>query len=221
MHFLAVAANAPIYLAFRFQLPTMIHRFVPGSSTSRTTILLLHGTGGNEDDLLPLGRSVAPGAALLSPRGEVLERGMPRFFRRLAEGVFDEPDLIRRTEDLANFVGWAAQNYKLEDGIIALGYSNGANIAASLMLLHPEVLRGAVLMHAMVPLTPSRPPVLNETSVLMTAGDNDPIVPAENTERLAEMLRAAGASVEVRWAHGGHSIAAEEIDAAREWMAVK
>lgn len=196
----------------------MIHRFIPGSGGS-ATLLLLHGTGGNEDDLIPLGKSIAPGASLLSPRGQVLERGMPRFFRRLAEGVFDEPDLIRRTADLADFIRSAAETHHFDEkAVVALGYSNGANIAASLLLLHPEVLRGAALMHPMVPLTPQRQPRLNETSVLITAGNNDPLVPPENTERLAGMLRAAGASVQVRWANGGHSIATEELDAVRDWM---
>ena len=193
----------------------MIHRFIPGVSP---TLLLLHGTGGNEDDLIPLGKSIAPGASLLSPRGEVLERGMPRFFRRLAEGVFDEPDLIRRTADLADFIRSAAETHRFDEGaVVALGYSNGANIAASMLLLKPNVLSAAALMHPMVPLTPERLPRLAARRVIITAGDNDPVVPPDNTERLAAMLRRAGATVEVHWAHAGHSIAPEEIDAVRKW----
>ncbi|MBC7791633.1 MAG: alpha/beta hydrolase [Anaerolineae bacterium] len=197
----------------------MIHRFIPGSN-GFPTLLLLHGTGGNEDDLIPLGKSIAPDASLLSPRGEVLERGMPRFFRRLAEGVFDEADLVRRTADLAAFVRSAADTHHFDEGaVVALGYSNGANIAASMLLLHPGVLHAAALMHPMVPLTPERLPQLASTRVVITAGGNDPIVPAANTERLAAMLREAGATVEVHWAHAGHSIAPEELDAVRKWFA--
>lgn len=144
---------------------------------------------------------------------------MPRFFRRLAEGVFDEPDLIRRTADLADFVRSAAETHRFDDGaVVALGYSNGANIAASMLLLKPGVLSGAALMHPMVPLTPERLPRLAATRVIITAGENDPIVPPDNTERLAAMLRGAGATVELHWARGGHSIATDEIDAVRKWV---
>ena len=144
---------------------------------------------------------------------------MPRFFRRLAEGVFDEPDLVRRTADLADFVRTAAETHRFDAGsVVALGYSNGANIAASMLLLHPRVLHAAALMHPMVPLTPKRLPQLSSTRVIITAGENDPIVPADNTERLAAMLREAGAAVEVHWAPGGHAIAQEELDAVRKWM---
>src|SRR6266478_6575321 len=131
--------------------PDFIHEFVPGSS--ERTLLLLHGTGGNERDLIPLGHELDPGASLLSPRGKVLENGMPRFFRRLAEGVFDLEDLTKRTHELADFVIAAAQRYKIDmKNIVAVGYSNGANIAASMLLLRPEILSAAVLFRAMVPL---------------------------------------------------------------------
>ena len=187
-----------------------IHRFVPGAGP---VLLLLHGTGGDETSLLDLGRGLCPGAALLSPRGSVLENGTtPRFFRRLAEGVFDEKDLVQRTHELAEY-GFDAGN------VVAVGYSNGANIAASTLLLRPDTLRGAVLLRAMVPLVPAIPPALGGTPVFLASGRHDPIVPAENVERLAAMLRQAGADVSLRWSEGGHPLASAEIDAARAWLA--
>lgn len=178
-----------------------IHEILPGRDQRQPlTLLLLHGTGGNERDLLPLGQRLAPDATLLSPRGKVLERGMPRFFRRLSEGVFDIPDLKARTEELAHFVGRAADVYSLDRGrIFAVGYSNGANIAACMLLLRPEVLAGAILLHAMVPLMPETAPDLSGTPVFLTAGRMDPLVPAEETEQLAAMLREYGAEVELHW----------------------
>src|SRR5689334_7745487 len=152
--------------------PDFIHEFVPGKS--ERTLLLLHGTGGNERDLIPLGRELNPDAALLSPRGKVLENGMPRFFRRLAEGVFDLEDLKKQTNDLADFVISAADHYKIDDKkIVAVGYSNGANIAASVLLLRPEVLSAAILFRAMVPLIPEKQPDLKSKSVFITAGSFD------------------------------------------------
>src|SRR5213594_4986343 len=152
--------------------PDFIHEFVPGASDR--TLLLLHGTGGNERDLIPLGHELDPNAALLSPRGKVLENGMPRFFRRLAEGVFDLEDLKNRTNELADFVAAAAQHYGFAaDKVVAVGYSNGANIAASMLLLRPKTLRGAVLFRAMVPLVPDTPPNLSAVRVWIGAGMND------------------------------------------------
>jgi Predicted esterase len=172
--------------------PDFIHEFVPG--TSNRTLLLLHGTGGNERDLIPLGRELDPSAALLSPRGKVLENGMPRFFRRLAEGVFDLEDLEKRTNELADFVAAAAQHYGFaSDNIVAVGYSNGANIAASMLLLRPEMLRGAVLFRAMVPLIPESLPDLSSVRVWIGAGSEDPIIPTSETQRLVELLRSSGA----------------------------
>lgn len=194
------------------------HRFVRGEQSG--TLLLLHGTGGNEDDLIPLAGKVAPGVNLLSPRGKVLEDGMPRYFRRLAPGVFDEQDLIERTHELAEFVGRAINHYELNPQRIgALGYSNGANIAASLLLLHPGVLDAAALLHAMVPLRPQPLPDLAGAAVLMTAGRNDPIVPVQQTKELAEMLEAAGAKLTVHWSAGGHQIDAEEVAGLTQWLA--
>ena len=197
--------------------PDFIHEFVPG--TSNRTLLLLHGTGGNERDLIPLGRELDPNAGLLSPRGKVLENGMPRFFRRLAEGVFDLEDLKHRTHELADFVIAAAQHYGFTtDQLVAIGYSNGANIAASMLLLRPEVLSAAVLFRAMVPLSPDKLPNLSSVRVWIGAGDQDPIVPASETKGLVELLRNAGADVTVRFAKAGHGLTNDDLEAARLWL---
>lgn len=201
------------------ELSGFAHRFVPAEGGDPNTLLLLHGTGGNEDDLLPLGRMVHENSALLSPRGKVLEHGMPRFFRRLAKGVFDEEDLIKRTHELADFVEASAAEYGLDrDRIWAVGFSNGANIAASLLLLHPGLLSGAVLLRAMVPLEPDPTPDLSDIPVYLAAGRSDPIVPAENTERLAGLLTEAGANVTLDWQPGGHGIGQREVEASRDWL---
>jgi predicted esterase len=197
--------------------PDFIHDFVPGSSSR--TLLLLHGTGGNERDLIPLGRELDPNAALLSPRGKVLENGMPRFFRRLAEGVFDLEDLNYRTNELADFVAASAQHYGFSiDQLVAVGYSNGANIAASMLLLRPEIMRAAILFRAMVPLIPDKLPDLSSVGVWIGAGDQDPIVPASETKRLVELFRRAGAEVTIRFAKAGHGLTNDDLEAARRWL---
>jgi predicted esterase len=197
--------------------PDFIHEFVPGSSNR--TLLLLHGTGGNERDLIALGRELDPNAGLLSPRGKVLENGMPRFFRRLAEGVFDLEDLKHRTNDLADFVTEAAQHYGFAtDQLVAVGYSNGANIAASMLLLRPEVLSAAALFRAMVPLIPDTLPNLSSVRVWIGAGDQDPIVPASETKGLVELLRRAGADVTIRFFHAGHGLTNSDLETARHWL---
>jgi len=197
--------------------PDFIHEFVPG--TSNRTLLLLHGTGGNERDLIPLGRELDPNAALLSPRGKVLENGMPRFFRRLAEGVFDLEDLKNRTNELADFVAAAAQHYGFAaDNVVAVGYSNGANIAASLLLLRPEVLSAAVLFRAMVPLIPDTLPNLSSMRVWIGAGTDDPIIPTSESKRLAELLHSAGADITIRFARAGHGLVNDDIITARDWL---
>ena len=197
--------------------PDFIHEFVPGSSNR--TLLLLHGTGGNERDLIALGRELDPNAALLSPRGKVLENGMPRFFRRLAEGVFDLEDLKYRANELADFVTAAAQHYEFAtDQLVGVGYSNGANIAASILLLRPEVMHRAILFRAMVPLIPDTLPDLSSAQVWIGAGDHDPIVPASETKRLAELLRRAGADVTIRFAKAGHGLTNDDLETAREWL---
>ena len=196
------------------------HRFGPAPDVAvAETLLLLHGTGGDENDLLPLGTMLDPRANLLSPRGNVLENGMPRFFRRLAEGVFDIPDLIQRTQELADFVLSAASAYGFDSKrVTAVGFSNGANIAAALLLLHPGILRAAVLFHPMVPLVPERLPNLTGTRVFLGAGRQDPIATPAETERLADLLRQAGADVTVHWQAGGHGLSREEAQAAAEWL---
>jgi phospholipase/carboxylesterase len=197
--------------------PDFIHEFAPG--TSDRTLLLLHGTGGNEHDLIPVGRELDPNAALLSPRGKVLENGMPRFFRRLAEGVFDVEDLKQRTNELADFVATAAKYYKLAaDQVVAAGYSNGANIAASMLLLRPEILHAAILFRAMVPLVPENLPDLSSVRVWIGAGDQDPIIPASEAQRLEELLRRAGADVTIRFAHATHGLTGADVKTARHWL---
>lgn len=194
------------------------HRFEPGAGSTQPPLLLLHGTGGDENDLLPLGQAVAPGAALLSPRGQVLEHGMPRFFRRLAEGVFDEEDLRRQTDALADFVLAAREAYGLP-APVALGFSNGANIAAAMLLQRPGVLRGAALLRPMVPFQASPPVKLDGVPVLLLSGATDPIVPAENSERLAVLLKQAGADVMHRLLPGGHGLTQMDVGLAKSWLA--
>jgi len=197
--------------------PDFIHEFVSGSSNR--TLLLLHGTGGNERDLIALGRELDPNAALLSPRGKVLENGMPRFFRRLAEGVFDLEDLKYRANELADFVAAAAKHYGFtSDNVVAVGYSNGANIAASMLLLRPEIMPAAILLRAMVPLVPDRLPDLSSVRVWIGAGDQDPIIPASEAQRLVELLRRAGADVTIRFFNAGHGLTNEDLEAARHWL---
>jgi predicted esterase len=197
-----------------------VHRFVPAQTPDALTLLLLHGTGGDENDLLPVGRMLDERAALLSPRGKVLEHGMPRFFRRLAEGVFDQEDLVERTQELAEFVKRAVDEYDIDQRrLFAAGFSNGANIAASLLLTYPRLLAGAILLRAMVPFEPDRTPDLSGIPVYLAAGRSDQMVPPENTERLAQVLRDAGADVTLDWQPGGHGIGPDEIQAARNWFA--
>jgi len=197
--------------------PDFIHEFVAG--TSNRTLLLLHGTGGNERDLITLGHELDARAALLRPRGKVLENGMPRFFRRFAEGVFDLEDLKCRTNELADFVIAAAQHYGFAiDQLVAVGYSNGANIAASMLLLRPEVLSATILFRAMVPLVPETQPNLSAVRVWIGAGTYDPIIPTAETKRLAELLRGAGADVTMRYFQAGHELTPADVEAARDWL---
>ena len=196
---------------------SFVHRFQPGTHPGARALLLLHGTGGNEDDLLPLGEMIAPGSSMLSPRGKVLENGMPRFFRRLAEGVFDEEDVHRRALELARFVEEARARYGIA-APLALGYSNGANMAAALLLLTPSVLSGAILLRAMAPF--ARPPQvkLQETPVLILSGAGDPIIPAANASRLASILTEAGAVVDHRTLGVGHELSPTDVKVARGWL---
>ncbi len=198
------------------------HRFVPAQEPDQPTLLLLHGTGGDENDLLPLGELLAPSAALLSPRGKVLEGGMARFFRRLAEGVFDQEDLRLRTHELADFVAAAAEVYGFDPRrVIAAGFSNGANIAASMLLLRPEVLAGAALFSPMVPFVPEQYPDLAARPVFIGAGRLDPLVPPDQAERLAELLKRANADVTLSWQPGGHTLTPTEVRDAAAWLREK
>jgi phospholipase/carboxylesterase len=194
-----------------------IHKFVPG--TSGRTLVLLHGTGGTESDLLGLGRALDPDAALLSLRGKVLENGMPRFFRRLAEGVFDEEDLIFRAKELADFIRVAAECYVFaQNKAIAVGYSNGANIAGGILLLRPETFQGAALLRPMVPLIPENLPELKGAPVLVAAGNHDPIVPVENARELVALLRRSGADVTAFFENASHGLTETTVATTQRWL---
>ena len=198
-----------------------IHKFVPGSSESShaTTLLLLHGTGGDENDLLPLGHQLWPGAALLGVRGKVLENGMPRFFRRFAEGVFDVEDLKYRTEELAQFIDAAAERYGFSrKKLIVVGYSNGANIGASLILLHPHYMAAAVLFRAMMPFRPDLIRDFSHLSVFIGAARMDPIAPSGQVEELAALFETGGADVTISWHQGGHELSEDDVYAAKTWL---
>jgi phospholipase/carboxylesterase len=197
-----------------------VHRFVPGERPGAVPLLLLHGTGGNEDDLLPLGRALAPGSPLLSPRGQVLENGMPRFFRRYAEGIFDVEDIKLRAGELARFISQARTRYQLGDvPPLAVGFSNGANIGAALMLLHPGSLSGGILLRPMVPLVPEPLPQLGPLRILLAAGRRDPIVRPDQSQALADLLIEAGAEVTLHWSTGGHNLTREDLEVGERWMA--
>ncbi len=197
------------------------HRFVRGTDPAAPPLLLLHGTGGNEEDLIPLAARLSPGSALLAPRGDVLENGAPRFFRRFAEGVFDLDDVRRRTHALADFVAAAAASLGFDRArLLALGYSNGANIAGTLLLLRPKTLAGALLFRAMVVLDEAAPAgSLSGRRVLLANGDRDPIVPPDHPARLAGLLHAGGADVSRHLAPAGHGLGAEDLAAAARWLA--
>lgn len=199
-----------------------IHRFIPStkSGARTTTLLLLHGTGGTEEDLIPMGREIAPNAAILSPRGKVLENGMPRFFRRLAEGVFDIEDLKLRTHELADFVVAASKVYDFDlRYVVAVGYSNGANIAASELFLRPSLFSSAILYRPMVPLIPEVLPDLSAKHVFISAGLHDPIVSDRETENLFNLLKKAGvADISINWQNSGHELTLEEIRKVKHWL---
>ena len=183
------------------------------------TFVLLHGTGGNEEDLIPLGKEIEPTASILSPRGKVLENGMPRFFRRLAEGVFDKEDLKFRTRELADFIQKCSLHYKFDlRKTIAIGFSNGANIAASILLLRPDVFQGAILFRAMVPLVPNPLPDLSNKKILLSAGVNDPIVSRMETESLYRLFQNANTNIVLKWQNSSHNLIQEDIVAARKWI---
>jgi phospholipase/carboxylesterase len=197
---------------------SFIHRYEPATDPKRPPLLLLHGTGGDENDLLGLGRMISPGSALLSPRGKILENGMPRFFRRLAEGVFDEEDVKFRANELADFVVEARRAHGLE-APVAVGFSNGANIAAAMLMLRPEALAGAALLRAMVPLSSAPQVDLAGKRVLMISGAMDPIIPADNSNRLAASLSASGAEVQHQMLPTDHNLSQTDLSLLVKWFA--
>ena len=200
-----------------------IHRFLPAEdSASGQTLLVLHGTGGDENDLIGIGQAIAPGAAILSPRGNVSENGAPRFFKRLAEGVFDPVEVRQRAEELARFIRGAISKYSLDAGrVYALGYSNGANIASTVMLIDPGLLQGGILFRPMLVFEPEQQKDLSGSSVFISAGRMDPIVPVTSVERLIELFEAAHAEVTIKWQLAGHNLAPSEVREAAEWLALQ
>jgi predicted esterase len=198
-----------------------IHRFVPGEE-SADTLLVLHGTGGNESDLIGIGQAIAPGAAILSPRGNVLENGAPRFFKRIAEGVFEPKEVRTRAEELARFIRAAAVTYRLDPSrIFAFGYSNGANIASTVMLIEPGAIQGSILFRPMLVYEPPDKPDLSGSSIFISAGRLDPIVPTASVEQLAEIFRSGNADVTLKWQISGHNLVPSEVREAAEWFALQ
>ncbi|MCP3025923.1 alpha/beta hydrolase [Halobacillus sp. A5] len=196
----------------------MKHIFKEGKSKDSRVLLLLHGTGGTEEDLMPLAQIIDPDAAVLAVRGNVLENGMPRYFKRLREGVFDEEDLILRTKELYEFIDEAAETYGFRrENVVAAGYSNGANIAGSLLFHYENSLRAAILYHPMVPRRGVQLPDLSNVPVFIGAGENDPICPAEETKELTQILEEAGSSVVTQWERMGHRLTEEEVKASAKW----
>ena len=200
-----------------------IHRYVPAADPATAdTLVVLHGTGGDENDLISIGQAIAPGAAILSPRGNVLENGAPRFFKRLAEGVFDPKEVKSRADELARFIRGAVVTYRLDPArVYALGYSNGANIASTVMLVEPGVFRGSILLRPMLVYDPPERNDLSDTAVFISAGRMDPIVPVESVEKLAKLFESAHSNVTVKWQLAGHSLVPSEVREASEWLALQ
>jgi len=200
-----------------------IHRFVPaGGAASGETLIALHGTGGNENDLIGIGQAIAPGAAILSPRGNVSENGAPRFFKRLAEGVFDPKEVRSRAEELAGFIRGAIAKYGLDlTRVYAIGYSNGANIASTVMFIDPDLLQRAILFRPMLVFEPEERGDLSSSSVFISAGRMDPIVPVSSVERLVELFEASRAEVTLKWQQAGHSLVPSEVREAAGWLALQ
>ena len=201
-----------------------IHRFISANSKAKKsslTLLLLHGTGGTEHDLIPLGNELTPDASILSVRGKVLENGMPRFFRRLEEGVFDLEDLKMRTDELADFILKSSSIYDFDlKRLVAVGYSNGANIGASVLLRRPEVLAGAILFRAMVPFVPDILPDLSKKFIILLEGMRDPIVSRQEAESLLKIFNKAHSNVTIKWQGSGHNLTQEDIDSAKKWLEI-
>ena len=197
-----------------------IHRFIPATTPGQPVLLLLHGTGGDENDLLPLAERIAPGAAILSPRGKVLEHGMPRFFRRSAEGQWDVDDLKQRTVELAEFLKRARGAYGVGK-LVAIGYSNGANMAWSLLLAQPDALAGAILMRAMLPFDPRPLPDLSGIPLLMITGRHDELIPPQQAGLLAALFGEAGADATFEMLEAGHGLTENDLRLAAAWFAAR
>lgn len=200
-----------------------IHRFLPAEDKASTeTLVVLHGTGGDENDLIGIGQAVAPGAAILSPRGNVLENGAPRFFKRLAEGVFDREEVRSRGAELSRFIRAAISKYGLNpERVFALGYSNGANVASTVMFIEPGLFRGAIMFRPMVVFEPDEHPDLSGAGIFISAGRMDPIVPTKSVERLAELFEASRAEVTLKWHQAGHNLLPSEVRDAADWLALQ
>jgi phospholipase/carboxylesterase len=200
-----------------------IHRFVPAEdSASGETLIVLHGTGGDENDLIGIGQTIAPGAAIISPRGNVSENGAQRFFKRLAEGVFDPKEVRSRAEELARFIRAAITRYGLDaTRIYAFGYSNGANIASTVMFIEPGLLQGAILFRPMLVFEPEERGDLSGSSVFISAGRMDPIVPVSSVERLAQLFESCRAEVTLKWQLAGHNLVPSEVREASDWLALQ
>jgi phospholipase/carboxylesterase/glyoxalase family protein len=200
-----------------------VHRFIPADDpTLGETMVVLHGTGGDENDLIGIGRAVAPGAAILSPRGKVLENGAPRFFKRLAEGVFDPKEVRSRAEELSRFIRAAVAKYGLDPArVFAFGYSNGANVASTIMFIEPSVFQRAILFRPMLVFEPDKIPDLSGASVLISAGRSDPIVPTTSVDRLVELFKQSRADVTLKWQLVGHNLAPSEVREAADWLALQ
>lgn len=200
-----------------------IHRFLPAEDSARgETLVVLHGTGGDENDLIGIGQAIAPGAAILSPRGNVLENGAPRFFRRLAEGVFDPKEVRSRAEELARFIRAAVITYRLDPTrVFALGYSNGANVASTVMFVEPGILQGAILFRPMLVYEPTEKKDLSGSAVFISAGRMDPIVPTASVERLVKLFELAHAEVTLKWQLVGHNLVPSEVSEAANWLALQ
>ncbi|HMG96189.1 MAG TPA: alpha/beta hydrolase [Gemmatimonadaceae bacterium] len=200
-----------------------IHRFLPAEdSANGETLVVLHGTGGDENDLIGIGQAIAPGAAILSPRGNVLENGAPRFFRRLAEGVFDPKEVRSRAEELARFIRAAVITYRLDPTrVFALGYSNGANVASTVMFVEPGILQGAILFRPMLVYEPTDKKDLSGSAVFISAGRMDPIVPTASVERLVKLFELAHAEVTLKWQLVGHNLVPSEVSEAANWLALQ
>lgn len=197
----------------------MKHIFKQGTDVSAPTLVLFHGTGGTEQDLIPIGGMISPTSSILSIRGNVMENGMPRFFRRLAEGVFDVEDLVNRTREVYAFLDEATEKYGLDRrNMIAVGYSNGANIAGSLLFHYEDAFKGAILHHPMVPLRDKELPDLTAIPVFIGAGRNDQMCPAQESEDLQALLVSAGAVTDIHWENNGHQLSRTEVEAAGEWF---